>query len=102
MAHSQRGTAGAVSYHVINGIAARLAADAGVARFAEAMRSELQAASPHGPTGDYARGWQIRRGRVPAVRIIENATDYGRYVEYGTKHMRAQPVLGQAIARRRR
>lgn len=89
----------AASYKVINKGAIRLAADPLIGEVAQAILDEVMAATPKGPTGDLASHWAIEVGRVPGVRIISNPEPYAAFVEYGTRNMPAEPMLGPVVAR---
>jgi hypothetical protein len=47
-----------------------------------------------------AAGWHTVPGQDPGTTLVVNTTPYARYVEYGTRHMRAKAPLGRAAARR--
>lgn len=84
------------TYQVTNPKAPFLAADPKIRRIANAIRQTVEAESPR-DTGLYAGSWEVTRVR-PATYWVSNRTPYGRYVEYGTRHMRARPVLGRVVA----
>jgi hypothetical protein len=37
-------------------------------------------------------------GRDPGTTLVRSDVAYGRYVEYGTRHRRADAMLGRALA----
>lgn len=85
-------------YRVIDRTAPRKAADPGIGDIADAICQQAAATTPHGDTGDLARGWHVIEGRETAVRLVVNDVPYARYVEYGTVNMAAEPMLGPAVA----
>ncbi len=92
---------GSSAYRVLDRGAPRRAADPLVAQIAARLQQTLTATSPHGATGRLAGSWEVVHGRAPAVYIVQNLTPYGRYVEYGTRHMPARPMIGRALAQAR-
>jgi HK97 gp10 family phage protein len=55
-------------------------------------------------TGRYSRSWRITsgvRGGVAWARIVNVAT-YAGYLEFGTRHMKRQRILGKALSAARR
>jgi len=89
-------------YKITHPQAPRLAADPLIAELASRIRDQVAARTPHGATGQLAAGWQITKGRAPALYIIHNPTPYAAYVEYGTANMPAEPSLGPVVAGYRR
>jgi hypothetical protein len=85
-------------FRVTNPMAARLAAGPGVRGIAQAIAGQAGARSPHGDTGQMAAGWFTRPGRDPATTLVGNQVRHAVFVEYGTRHMRARPVLGPILA----
>src|SRR5262245_23437928 len=88
-------------YHVKNWRAPRLAADPAIAELAGRLGAELAARTPRGPTGELAASWEVRRGRVAAAYLVSNDDPALKYVEYGTKNMRAEPFVGPVLAQYR-
>jgi hypothetical protein len=78
--------------------ATRLATAPIIAAIADALKNDVTARTPRGPTGELRAGWKVVPGRDPATRLVVNDTPYGRYVEYGTRHLPARPALGQTAA----
>ena len=76
--------------------AAFLAAE--LERRGERIRARAEELSPV-RTGRYRRSWRltvtIRDGTIHAQ--VSNDTPYAPYLEYGTRYMRRQRVLGRAI-----
>lgn len=87
-----------VVYKVTNAAARRLAVAPDIARIAEQVRAAAMAGTPRGPTLDLYGGWLLAQGREPATTLIVNDTPYARYVEYGTRNLRAAAMLGRAMA----
>jgi len=58
------------------------------------------AASANSPTltGRLARSWRTVPGRDPGTTLVTTDVPYARYVEYGTRYMRASAPLGRAAA----
>ncbi|HXC65387.1 MAG TPA: HK97 gp10 family phage protein [bacterium] len=58
------------------------------------------AASANSPTltGRLARSWRTVPGRDPGTTLVTTDVPYARYVEYGTRYMRASAPLGRALA----
>lgn len=88
-------------YRVTDHRAPREAADPLIGGFTEEMLHEVVARTPHGETGELAAGWRIEHGRYPAVRLLLNDVPYSMFVEYGTRNMPAEPMLGPVIAAHR-
>jgi hypothetical protein len=86
------------TFRVTNAIARRLAIQPDIARIAEQVAEAARAASPRGPTGDLAASWHTVPGRDPGTTLVRSDVAYGRYVEYGTRHRRADAMLGRALA----
>src|SRR6201995_4767694 len=85
------------TYNVINRQAPKQGADGIVNGIAHQIRDAVSAQSPRGDTGQYAAGWQVEKIKAGIYRGF-NTVPYGNYVEYGTRHMQAQPVFGRVIA----
>jgi hypothetical protein len=88
-------------FKVTDRTAPRRAADPGIQREAEAIRSEAAANTPR-DTGRLAAGWRVTRGRVTGAWVLSNEVEYAPFVEYGTRTRPAAAMLGRALARRRR
>ena len=58
------------------------------------------AASANSPrlTGRLAASWRVVPGRDPATSLVTTDVPYARFVEYGTRHRRADAPLGKALA----
>jgi hypothetical protein len=94
-----------VRYFVTDPRAPRKVIDADIQKLAEEIARFLRVVTPRGATGTLERGWYVTTDKVPpgwGVRVVRNDTPYAKYVEYGTSHNRAQPVLGRTIASYRR
>src|SRR5262245_13351139 len=68
----------------IRGMTRHLAADA--------------AAATSRRTGRMAAGYRVVPGDDPATSIVVTDVPYARFVEYGTRTMRAEAPLGRAVA----
>lgn len=68
----------------IHGIAERLAADA------EQQTPVI--------TGRLAASYAVEPGKEPGTSVVTNSAPYARFVEYGTRYMRAEAPLGRALA----
>lgn len=77
--------------------APRRVADAEVKAVAGALQGDIAARTPRGDSGDLASGWQVTKDRDGKYRV-SNPVPYARFVEYGTRHLRARPVMGQTLA----
>jgi hypothetical protein len=90
--------ASGVRFEVIDPLAPRKACGENVAEAAAAIRSQAAANTPR-DTGLMASSWQTRPGYSdPATTVVMNTAPHARYVEYGTRHMRARAPLGRAMA----
>jgi hypothetical protein len=89
------------------GIRAMLAGPQMVAALDRTGQRIVNAAHLIGPyrTGDYYRSWRVYSGVRNGVAWcrVANVIFYAYYLEWGTKYMRRQRVLGKAVqlARRR-
>jgi hypothetical protein len=68
---------------------------------AETLRDDARSFTPR-RTGTMAAGWQVVWGGRRAMWQVQNLVPYSVYVEFGTRHMRAQAPLGRARARQDR
>lgn len=76
--------------------------DPEIRRRAETLRTDAANFTPV-DTGEMRRGWRIVKGSIrDGVWFVTNYVPYSVYVEYGTRHMRAQAPLGRALARQER
>jgi hypothetical protein len=72
------------------------AVDAIVNTVTEALKTDAANNTPV-VTGRLQAGWTITRPKA-GERLLENPVSYGRYVEYGTRDMRAEAMLGRALS----
>ena len=79
----------------------RRVADPRILAEAQDVAHEAAGRSPHGDTGQLAAGWTVVPGRVPYVHIVTNTVPYAMFVEYGTRNMQAEPMLGPVLAAHR-
>lgn len=89
-----------VDYQVRDREQPRKVVDAAVRSLAQQLMDAIAAEQPK-RTGQLAGGWRMEHGRAPATYLLVNAVRYARYVEFGTVHMAAQPVVGCNMARYR-
>jgi hypothetical protein len=85
------------TFRVTSPEAARVAADPGVAMVAARVMADVVARTPVGATGDLAAGWQMEKLREGARRIT-NPVRYAKDVEFGTRYMAAEPMVGPVLA----
>ena len=87
-----------VVFRVTNPQARRLAVAPAIA----AIAAELAGAAAGGVnsrTGTLAGGFSVKAGRDPGTSLaVITAPHYHKYVEYGTRKMRAQAPMGRAVA----
>lgn len=79
-----------------------IAADA-VDETALAIQDEAKFIAPY-DTGNLANSIQVdlsMPGDPTPVAVVYTAVEYAPYVEFGTRHMRAQPFMGPAISKAR-
>jgi HK97 gp10 family phage protein len=69
----------------------------GVKRHADAIARDARARAPY-ETGFLRDSIQAVSERIGKEALIVVGADYGRFVEYGTYKMAAQPFLGPAVA----
>jgi HK97 gp10 family phage protein len=69
---------------------------------AQVANTVVAAARAHTPhrTGRLASGWHVQQRRT-ADYAVTNSVPYARFVEYGTKDMRAEPMLGPVVMQAR-
>jgi hypothetical protein len=88
------------------GIRAMTAAPPMIAALDRKGKKMVNFAKLTGPyrTGNYSRSWRIYSGvrNGKAWCRVVNQAHYAAFLEFGTKHMRRQRVLGRAIIAARR
>jgi HK97 gp10 family phage protein len=87
---------GYATYRVLNRSAPKAASDGIVQSIANLVRDTVAAQSPR-DSGHYAASWQVAHLKAGVYQVF-NPVPYGKYVEYGTRDMPAQPVFGRVIA----
>lgn len=87
------------SFRVTNPQALLEAVDPVVGMVAKEMAGDAAADTPR-RTGRMAASWRASRDRLGEWSVTNSAA-YARFVEYGTRHMRASAPLGRAAARAR-
>jgi hypothetical protein len=89
--------ASSATFTVTNPQAPRLAVSRNIADIAGQVAASAASNTPQ-RTGRMARSWRTVPGREPGTTLVVNDTEYARFVEYGTRHMRAAAPLGRAMA----
>lgn len=80
--------------------APRRAADRGVGDMAKAVCDDVKSRTPV-RTGRLRNGWVVSHGQQEGEWEVTNDVPYGRFVEYGTINMAAEPMLGPVLAEAR-
>lgn len=88
------------TFRVLHPDAPRKVTDADIADVANRIMLEAATRSPT-DKGELADGYKVTKLGDSHYEVT-NDTPYGRYVEYGTIDMHAEPAFGQAIAAARR
>jgi hypothetical protein len=68
-----------------------------IAGIAAQVASAAAANTPR-DTGRLAASWRTVPGRDPGTTLVQTDVEYARFVEYGTRYMRASAPLGRAAA----
>ena len=68
-----------------------------IAAIAAQVASAAAANTPR-LTGRLAASWTTTPGREPGTTLVTTDVPYARFVEYGTRYMRASAPLGRAAA----
>jgi hypothetical protein len=71
-------------------------ADAQLQRIAAQLHRDLAAAMPR-DTGHLSAAWETAKVR-DAHYHVRNPVPYARHVEYGTRTVKARPVVGRVVA----
>jgi len=77
--------------------APRRAVDRGIGEISDQVADDLRGRTPV-ETGRLREGWQVGRGDRDGEREVTNDVPYARYVEFGTIHMAAEPMIGPVLA----
>jgi HK97 gp10 family phage protein len=95
-------------YRVTNGRARRLAVQPGIRKISNDLAAAARANTPVRRSrvrsaaslkyGPLAGGWKVVQGNDPGTCWVVNDVFYGRFVEYGTRRMPANPFFGRVIA----
>jgi len=88
-------------FRVIDRLAPRRAVDLNVREISQRVADDASADAPR-RTGRLAASYHVERGNVPASYHVVTDVEYSRYVEYGTRNMRARAPMGRALAKARR
>ena len=86
-------------FRVTNRQALLEAVDPPVGDVARELAGDASSGTPR-RTGRMADSWTATRDRLGAWTVA-NSAPYARFVEYGTRHMRAAAPMGRAAARAR-
>jgi hypothetical protein len=72
-------------------------------RYAQRIVNYAELTGPY-VTGNYSRSWRIYSGTRNGIAWcrIENVAHYSGFLEFGTRHMKRQRILGRAISASRR
>lgn len=84
-----------VEYRVTHPHAPEEAVDKKMAQRVSRMLATVKARTPY-DTGRLASGWKMVK-RKDAEYVIENDVPYAGYVEHGTNHTPAHPMIGPVI-----
>lgn len=84
-------------FRVTDPRAPRLCVQPDVAAIAAKVAAGAAANSPR-DTGRLAASWRTVPGRDPGTTLVQTDVPYARFVEYGTRHIRAAAPLGRAAA----
>ena len=87
---------GSSEYRVLDPTAPRRAADPIVRKVTQQLTDAITASTPV-ETGKLRAGWHMVKNS-DSNWVIANDVPYARYVEYGTRHMAARPMMGRNLA----
>jgi HK97 gp10 family phage protein len=88
-----------VEYETVDDDEPRRIVNPEVRRVASEVARDARSMTPR-RTGTLRDGWRVaQRGKFGWS--VVNDTPYARFVEYGTRHMRGQAMLGRALERAR-
>ena len=88
-----------VEYRVLDPTAPKRAADKRTFLIAQSVMSDARSRTPL-KTGRLRAGWAVAKV-ADAEYIVSNPVRYAKYVEFGTRKMQPQPMLGPALIRAR-
>ena len=80
--------------------APRRVVDRGIGDIADRVCDDVRQRTPV-LTGELAAGWKVDHGEREGERTVTNEVPYARYVEFGTKNMQAEPMIGPVLAEAR-
>jgi len=89
--------AGDAEFRITDPTAPRRCVQPDIADIAGQIRAAAAANSPR-LTGRLAASWTTVPGRDPGTTLVTTSVPYARFVEYGTRHRRADAPLGRALA----
>jgi hypothetical protein len=85
------------TFTVKNPHARRLVVERDIHDIAERLAADAEQRTPV-LTGKLAASYAVEPGKEPGTSIVTNSAPYARFVEYGTRYMRAEAPLGRALA----
>jgi HK97 gp10 family phage protein len=89
--------AASATFTVTDARAPRHAVSKNVADIASGVAARAASNTPR-RTGRMAASWRTVPGQDHGTTLVINTAEYARFVEYGTRHMRASAPLGRALA----
>jgi len=89
------------TFRVLDRLAPRKAVDENIREAAQKVADDASSNAPR-LTGRLAGSYHVVKGRVPAVYLVDTEVEYARYVEFGTRNMKARAPMGRALAAQRR
>jgi len=92
---------GRSSFKVTDPGAPRRVADRGIGDIADQVADDVRARTPV-LTGALQAGWHVAHNDRHGEREVINEVPYARHVEYGTRNMPAEPMIGPVLAEARR
>lgn len=84
-------------FTVRNPEARRLVVERDIHDIAERLAADAEQQTPV-ITGRMAASYHVEPGKEPGTSVVTNDAPYARFVEYGTRYMRAEAPLGRALA----
>lgn len=88
------------TFRVIDHLAPRRAVDPNIHEIAQRIADDASSNAPR-LTGRLAESYHVVRGKAPAIYLVDTDVEYARYVEFGTRFMKARAPMGRALARAR-
>ena len=91
---------GRATFVVTDPGAPRRVADRGVGEIADRVCEDVRARTPV-ETGTLQASWRVDETGRDGERTVTTDVEYARFVEYGTRNMAAEPMLGPVLAESR-